>query len=75
MLTICDSSHIPTNRCVTGHRSCRTNTGFSLGAGEARRIRQENIALINRRFRFAWLIGQWTRHEGVVKSRRAAFQG
>ena len=37
MLTICDSHHIPTNRCVPGHRACRTHTGFFLGAGEARR--------------------------------------
>ena len=69
MLTICDSHHIPTNRCVAGHRACRTHTGFFLGAGEARRVQYEIIALINRRFRFAWLVGQWTRHEGVVKSR------
>jgi hypothetical protein len=75
MLTICDSSHIPTNRCVTGHRGCRTHTGFFLGGGEARRVRQEIIALINRRFRYAWLIGQCARHEDVVKSRRAAFLG
>jgi len=75
MLTIYDSHHIPTNRCVPGHRACPTNTGFSLGAGEARRVQHEIIALINRRFRFAWLVGQWSRHEGVVKSRRAAFRG
>ena len=75
MLTICDSHHIPTNRCVAGHRACRTHTGFFLGAGEARRVQHEIIALINRRFRFAWLIRQWTRHDGVVKNRRAAFQG
>jgi hypothetical protein len=75
MLTICDSHHIPTNRCVAGHRACRTHTGFFLGGGEARRVQHEIIALINRRFRFAWLIGQWARHEGVVKYRRAAFQG
>jgi hypothetical protein len=51
------------------------HTGFFLGGGEARRVRQEIIALINRRFRYAWLIGQWARHEDVVKSRRAAFLG
>lgn len=75
MLTILDSRHIPTNRCVPGHRACRTHTGFFLGAVEARRVRHEIIALVNRRFRFVWLIGQWARHEGVVKSRRTAFQG
>lgn len=75
MLTICDSRHIPTNRCVPGHRACRTHTGFFLGAGEARRVRHEIIALVNRRLRFVWLIAQWARHEGVVKNRRAAFQG
>ncbi len=72
MLTIFDSSHIPTNRCVTGHRGCRTHTGFFLGGGEARRVQHEIISLINRRFRFAWLIGQWARHEGVIKNRRVA---
>jgi hypothetical protein len=75
MLTIYDSHHISTNRCVPGHRACRTNTGFPLGAGESRRVKHEIIALINRRFRFAWLVGQWARHEGVVKSRRSAFRG
>lgn len=75
MLTILDSHHIPTNRCVPGHRACRTHTGVFLGAVEARRVRHEIIALVNRRFRFVWLIGQWARHEGVVKSRRTAFQG
>jgi len=72
MLTIFDSSHIPTNRCVTGHRGCRTNTGFSLVAGEARRVQHEIIALINRRFRFAWLIGQCARHEGVIKKYKSS---
>jgi hypothetical protein len=72
MLTILNSSHIPTNRCVSGHRACRTNTGFSLSTGESRRVQHENIALINRRFRFAWQIGQWVRHEGVIKNRRVA---
>jgi hypothetical protein len=70
MLTICDSHHIPTNHCVMGHRACRTHTGFFLGAGEARRARQESIALINRRFRFAWLIGQWTMHKERCRSRK-----
>ena len=68
MFTILNSSHIPTNRCVAGHRSCRTNTGVFLGDGEARRVRQESIALINRRFRYAWLVGQRNRYKGVVKS-------
>jgi len=75
MLTICDSHHISTNRCVPGHRACRTHAGFFLRAAEVRRVRHEIIALINRRFRFAWLIGQWARHEGVVKRRRSVFQG
>lgn len=74
MLTIRDSHHITTNRCVAGHRACRTGTGISPGS-EARRIQQEIIALLNRRFRFAWLIGQWARHERVVKSRRAVGRG
>lgn len=64
MLTIYDSHHIPTNRNVPGHRACRTCTGFSQGAGEARRVRNETIALFNRQLRFAWLVGQWKRHEG-----------
>ena len=75
MLAIYDSHHILTNRCVAGHRACRCHTGFFLGAGEARRVQHEIIALVNRRFRFVWLIKQWARHEGVVKNRRAAFQG
>lgn len=75
MLTIHDSHHIPTNRCVPGHRACRTLTGFFPGAGEARRVQHEIIALCNRRLRYAWLIGQWARHKSVVKSRRAAFRG
>jgi plasmid replication initiation protein len=75
MLTIFDSSHIPTNRCVTGHRGCRTHTGFFSGAGESRRIRYEIIALVNRRFRFAWLIGQWKSHEEAVKNRSASCRG
>jgi hypothetical protein len=72
MLTIRDSHHIVTNRCLADHRACRAHTGFSLGAKEARRVRHEIIALINRQLRFAWLIGQWRLHEGDVKSRRAA---
>ena len=63
MLTIYDSHHIQTNRCLPCHPACRTHTGFFLGAGEARRVRNEIIALVNRRFRFAWLIRQWARHE------------
>ena len=74
MLTICDSHHIPTNRRVAGHRACRTHTGFFLGAGEARRVRHEIIALINRRFRFAWLIGQWARHDGGVSNNDRTIQ-
>jgi hypothetical protein len=62
MLTICDSHHIPTNHCVTGHRACRTHTGFFLGAGEARRVRQKCIALINRRLRLQWIKEAWESH-------------
>lgn len=75
MLIIHDSHHIPTNRCVPDHRVCRTHTGVFQGAEEARRVQHEIIALANRRLRFGWLIGQWARHEGAVKNRRAAFQG
>ena len=67
MLTIHDSHHIPTSRCLPGHRGCRPHTGFFQGAGEARRVRHEIIALSNRRLRFAWLTGQWARHKGLVK--------
>jgi len=70
MLTIFDSSHIPTNRCVPGHRACRTNTGFFLGGAEARRVRQESIALINRRFRFVWIIQQSAMHEERCRSKK-----
>jgi hypothetical protein len=59
MLTIYDSGHIRTNRCLPGHRACRTHTGFFLGAGEARRVRHEIIALINRRLRRQWLEEAW----------------
>ena len=62
MLTICDSHHIPTNHCVPGHRICRTHTGFFLGAGEARRVQHEIIALVNRRLRRQWLEGAWESH-------------
>ena len=62
MLTIQDSHHIPTNRCVAGHRACRTHTGFFLGAGEARRVRHEIIALVNRRLRRQWLEEPWESH-------------
>jgi hypothetical protein len=55
MLTIQDSHHIRTNRCVPGHRACRTHTGIFLGAGEARRVQHEIIALVNRRLRRQWL--------------------
>ncbi|MEI8355806.1 MAG: hypothetical protein WCG31_06935 [Deltaproteobacteria bacterium] len=75
MLTIKDSHHISTNRSVAGHRACRSNTGFFLGAGESRRVNHEIIALANRRIRFAWLIAQWARHEEIVKTRGSAFQG
>jgi hypothetical protein len=68
MLPIHDSHQIPTNRCVAGHRACRTCTGFPLGTGEAQRVRHEIIALINRKLRFSWLVGQWKRHEGITKS-------
>ncbi len=63
MLTIFDSSHIKTNRCLPGHRACRTHTGFFLGTGEARRVGHEIIALGNRQFRLAWLNRQRARHE------------
>jgi hypothetical protein len=74
MLTICDSHHIPTNHCVPGHRGCRTHTGFFLGGGEARRVRQESIALINRRFRYAWLVQQWAMHEEWCRLRKEIYQ-
>lgn len=70
MLTIRDSHHIPTNLCVPGHRTCRTHTGFFLGAGEAQRVQHEIIAMINRRLRFAWLAAQWKRHEGITRSQK-----
>jgi len=70
MLTIYDSHHIPTNRCLPGHRACRTYTDFYRGDGEAQRVRHELIALLNRRFRFAWLVGQWKRHEGITKRQK-----
>ena len=63
MLTIYDSHQISTNRNIKCHRACRTQTGFIMGAEESRRIRQESRALINRRFRYAWLIQQWDGHE------------
>ena len=66
MLTICDSHHIPTNRCLPGHRACRTHSDFYQGAEEAQRVQHESIAMINRRLRFAWLVGQWKRHEGIT---------
>ena len=72
MLNIHDSHHIPTNRCVFGHRICRTNTGVFQGVGELRRVRHEIITMINRRFRFAWQVGQWVRHEDIVKKRTEA---
>jgi len=59
MLTIYDSDHIKTNRCLPGHRSYRTHTGFFLKAGEARRVRHEIISLINRRLRRQWLEEAW----------------
>ncbi len=62
MLTIYDSHHIATNRCMPGHRALRTNTGFSVGVGEGRRVQHEIIALINRRFRHAWLVRQAAMH-------------
>jgi hypothetical protein len=70
MLTIYDSHHIPTNRCLPGHRACRTYTGFYSGGGEAQRVQRESIALINRRLRFAWLVGQWKNNEGITKSQK-----
>ncbi len=74
MLTICDSHHIPTNRCVPGHRACRIHTGFFLGAREARRIRWESMSLINRRFRYAWLTRQWAMHEERCRLRKEMYQ-
>jgi hypothetical protein len=62
MLTICDSHHIATNRCVAGHRACRTHTGIFLGVGEAQRVHHEVIALINRRIRLQWLKEPWESH-------------
>ncbi len=63
MLAIYDSHHILTNRCLPGHRACRTHTGFFQGGGEARRVQHEIIALVNRRFHFAWFIRQWARQK------------
>ncbi len=70
MLTIYDSHHIPTNRCLPGHRACLTYTGSSPGSGEARRVQREIIALINRRLRFAWLVGQWNSRKKMTKSQK-----
>ena len=75
MLTIYDSSQIQTNRSLPGHRACRTHTGFSQGAGEARRIHHEIIALVNRRLRFAWLNRQWARHEKRCRIINSVYRG
>ena len=70
MLTIFDSHHIATNRCASGHRACRTATGFSPGGSEVRRVQHEIIALINRRFRYAWLVRQWATHDKRCRLRK-----
>ncbi len=67
MLTIYDSHHILTNRNIKCHRACRTHTGIFTSSWEARRIHQEDLALVNRRLRFAWLVRQWNEHEDSVK--------
>jgi hypothetical protein len=62
MLTIYDSHHIPTNRNRKGPQACRTQTGFAMGRGEARRVYQARLDLVNRRLRLAWLAQQWAGH-------------
>ena len=66
MLTIYDSHHIPTNRQRKGSRACRTHTGFFTGRGEARRVYQANVDLVNRRIRFDWFVRQWAGHQARI---------
>jgi len=70
MLTIYDSHHIPTNRCLPGHRACRSCSDFNQRAGEVQRVMRESIAVINRRLRFDWLVGQWKWHEEMTSSHK-----
>lgn len=74
MLTIYDSHHILTNRQRKGRMACRTQTGFFMGHGEARRVGQAHLDLVNRRLRFAWLVRQWLGHQArgaVAKEQHA----
>ncbi len=66
MLTIYDSHHIPTNRHRKGHMACRTHTGVFMGNGEARRVYQAHVDLINRRIRLGWLVQQWVGHQAHI---------
>lgn len=66
MLTVYDSHHIPTNRHRKGHMACRTQTGFFMGHGEARRVYHAHLDLVNRRLRFAWLVRQWEGHQARI---------
>ncbi len=67
MLTIYDSHHIPTNRQRKGHMACRASAGFFVGHADSHRVYYAKLDLINRRFRFAWLVRQWTGHQSRIE--------
>ena len=70
MLTIFDSRHIPTNRHRKSFIACRASTGFFIGRGEAQRIYNAHLSLVDRRSRFSWLVRLWAEHQarcGFIK--------
>jgi hypothetical protein len=73
MLTIRGLQHIPTNRHRRGHLACRTHTGFFMGHGEARRVYQAHLDLVNRRLRLAWLVRQWAGHQARCASAKEQY--
>jgi hypothetical protein len=64
MLTTRASDHIRKSRNLRGVHSCRTSTGFPLFHLDAKRLAQEEAALVTRNLRRAWLEYLWDRHEG-----------
>lgn len=72
-LCLFGSHHIPTSQNARGRRACHTQTGYFTGREEARRSRLENVALVYRRRRLAWLVEQWERHQSRCRIVRESY--
>lgn len=72
MLTIRTSDHIRTKGNLRGLHSCRTATGFPKMHLDARRLSQQEAALITRILRRAWIEQLWSLHQLLCRQLRRA---